>query len=85
MYKNYHELNNVAVLSISIKNETKLMLKDVLGDFFEFVHRIRVDGLIANGKKPMFLPFDLVICGDMCFLQKNDCYRWIMQGKETFL
>ena len=83
-YKNYHTLENVAVTSISIKNETKQLLKDVFGDFFEFGRKIRVEGLLANGEEPRLLPFDIVICGDMCFLQKMTATGGACKVKKHF-
>ena len=42
----------------------------MFGPLFSFARKIEMMGLDANGNRSVFLPFKLVITGDMCFLMK---------------
>ena len=70
VFKNYQKIDHVAIAAISIKGETKKLLKEMFGPFFAFNKKISVTGLAERGDQPRLLPFKLLISGDMCFLQK---------------
>ena len=69
-YMNMQKCKNVAVAAISIKSESKELIKELFGDFFQFGTTMATEGLAASPLGRKLKPFRVLVCGDLCFLQK---------------
>ena len=65
VFKSYQSVDHVAIAAISIKAETRKLLKDMFAPFFSFTRKLEINGLDAKGNKPMFLPFKFAISHDI--------------------